>query len=389
MVRIKRFYRNEDIIRELERIGTDKIIMEHISSKMRFYTFLIEGVSPAIGNIIKQSALSRGTDAGINRLVIKGEPSSSDILIGGTKKEFQYIYEMMKEQPFKIRNIFKEIMETIDFVEKKRRTKIMGILNVTPDSFYDGGRYNDLKAAIDRGIKMKEEGADIIDVGGESSRPGSEPVDEETEKSRVFPVIEALSKEGITISIDTYKSGVAEGAIKRGAKIVNDISGLRFDKNMIDVVKNNDVDVVIMHMKGTPKNMQENPYYEDTMKEIIDFLKERIEFAEGSGVNPQRIIIDPGIGFGKRVIDNIKIMKNIFEFNSLRKPILIGASRKSFIGKLTGADVNERLPGSLLSVFLSIDAGVEYVRVHDVKETKQVIELYYRIMEEDDTIHNN
>lgn len=389
MVRIKEFYSKDQIIEQLKNIGTDKEVYNLLSDKMRFYTFLIEGVSPAIGNIIKQSALSRGTDAATNRLVIKGLPESSDILIGGTVKEFRNIYETMKEQPFKIQNIFKEIIEIIDFIEEEKRMKIMGILNVTPDSFYDGGKYVDTNAAISRGLEMIKEGAEIIDVGGESSRPGSEPVDEETELKRVLPVVEALSKEGITVSVDTYKSKVAEECIKKGAKIVNDISGLRFDDKMIDVVKDSGVKIVIMHMKGKPKDMQENPFYEDVIKEILGFFKERIEFVKNNGISKENIIVDPGIGFGKRVIDNIEILRNLREFKSLKKPVLLGASRKSFIGKITGADKEERLPGSLLAVFLALKAGVEYIRVHDVKETKQVIDLYNSVIKKNDTGNNN
>lgn len=389
MVRIKEFYSREDIIEQLKKIGVDKEVENLLCDKMRFYTFLIEGITPAMGNIIKQSALSRGTDAAINRLVIKGKPESSDILIGGTKREFENIYKMMQEQPFRLKNIFKEIIEIIDLLESRKKIKIMGILNVTPDSFYDGGKYVDTKSAILRGVEMFKEGAEIIDVGGESSRPGSEPIDEETEKKRVLPVVEVLAKEGITISIDTYKSSVAEECIKRGAKIVNDISGMRFDENMVKVVRDYDVKIVIMHMKGRPKDMQDNPIYEDVMKEILDFFSERIEFSEKNDIKGENIIIDPGIGFGKRVIDNIEILRNLKEFHSLKKPILLGASRKSFIGKLTGADKEERLPGSLLSVFLGLKSGIDYVRVHDVKETKQIIDLYYKIMEKDDTIHNN
>lgn len=388
MIRIKEFYSKEDIFEQLQKIGVDKEVLNLLSDKMRFYTFLIEGITPAMGNIIKQSALSRGTDAAINRFVIKGIPESSDVLIGGTKKEFENIYEAMQQQPFKLRNIFKEIVEMIDLTEKKKRMKIMGILNVTPDSFYDGGRYVDAKTAISKGIEMFREGAEIIDVGGESSRPGSEPIDEETEMKRVLPVVEALSKEGINVSIDTYKSKVAEECIKKGAKIVNDVSGMRFDQNMIKVVKDNNVKVIIMHMKGRPKDMQDNPIYNDVMKEILDFFSERIEFAEKNNVKGENIIIDPGIGFGKRVIDNIEILRNLKEFHSLKKPILLGASRKSFIGKLTGAEKEERLPGSLLSVFLALKSNVEYVRVHDVKETKQAIDLYYKIMEKDVTNYN-
>jgi dihydropteroate synthase len=264
------------------------------------------------------------------------------------------------------------------------RTHLMGILNVTPDSFSDGGKFFKVEDAVRRGIKMAEEGADIIDVGGESTRPGSDPITIEEELPRVIPVIEALSKEiGIIVSIDTYKSEVAKKALEAGAEMINDISALRFDPKMKEIVAEYKVPVVLMHIKGTPKNMQENPYYDDVIKEIIEYLKESIKIARGAGIKEENIIIDPGIGFGKRLEDNLNILKNLKKFSILNCPVLIGPSRKSFIGKILDLPVEERLEGSLAALAVAIMNGANIVRVHDVKESKRVASLVDAVLKTD------
>jgi dihydropteroate synthase len=250
----------------------------------------------------------------------------------------------------------------------------MGILNVTRDSFSDGGLYFDKSAAIKRAIQMVEEGADIIDIGGESTRPGAEPVTVEEELRRTIPVIEALAKEiNVPISIDTYKSEVAEKALEAGASIVNDISGLRFDPEMAKVVSDYKVPVVIMHIKGRPKDMQQNPVYEALVPEIMDYLREGIRLAKESGVSEDKIIIDPGIGFGKTFNQNLEIINNLHEFTLLEKPILIGPSRKAFIGKILGnVSETDRLEGTSAAVAISIMSGANIIRVHDIKEMVRV-----------------
>lgn len=259
----------------------------------------------------------------------------------------------------------------LDFSNK---TYIMGILNVTQDSFSDGGLYFDKSAAIKRAIQMVEEGADIIDIGGESTRPGAEPVTVEEELRRTIPVIEVLAKEiNVPISIDTYKSEVAKKALDAGASIVNDISGLRFDPEMAKVVSEYKVPVVIMHIKGRPKDMQQNPVYEALIPEIMDYLREGIRLAKESGVSEDKIIIDPGIGFGKTFNQNLEIINNLREFTLLEKPILIGLSRKAFIGKILGnVSVTDRLEGTAAAVAISIMNGANIIRVHDIKEMVRV-----------------
>jgi dihydropteroate synthase len=263
------------------------------------------------------------------------------------------------------------------FFDFSRKTYIMGILNVTPDSFSDGGIFFDKSAAIRQGIKMAEDGADIIDIGGESTRPGSEPVTIEEELRRTISVIEALAEEvNIPISIDTYKAEVAKRALDAGAEMVNDISGLRYDPLMPKVVAEYKVPVVIMHIKGSPKDMQKNPVYEALLPEIMDYLREGIRIAMKAGIPENNIIIDPGIGFGKRSEHNLEIIHALSEFALLEKPLLVGPSRKAFIGNILG-DVppGERFEGTAAAVAVSIFNGADIVRVHDVKEMAKVAKV--------------
>jgi dihydropteroate synthase len=258
-----------------------------------------------------------------------------------------------------------------------KKTYIMGILNVTPDSFSDRGLYFNKSKAIKRAIQMVEDGADIIDVGGESTRPGSESITIDEELKRIIPVIEVLSKEiKIPISIDTYKSEVTRIALDAGASMINDISGLRFDPKMAEIVSEYQVPVVIMHIKGRPKDMQQNPVYEALIPEIMDYLREGIAIATRSGISEDKIIIDPGIGFGKTSEHNLEIINKLWEFTSLEKPILIGPSRKAFIGKILGdVPVTERLEGTAAVVAISIMNGANMIRVHDVKEMVRVAKV--------------
>jgi dihydropteroate synthase len=256
------------------------------------------------------------------------------------------------------------------------RTHLMGVLNVTPDSFSDGGKFFKSDDAVRQGMEMIEQGADMIDVGGESTRPGSDPLPTEDELSRVIPVIESLSAESdVPISIDTYKAEVARRALDAGAQMINDISALRFDPGMKEVVQEYRVPVVLMHIKGTPKEMQKDPHYDDVIAEITEYLRQSIKMAEEAGISRERIIIDPGIGFGKRLQDNLNILKNLKEFSILECPILVGCSRKSFIGKILDLPVEERLEGSLAALAVAVMNGANIVRVHDVRESKRVVGL--------------
>jgi dihydropteroate synthase len=260
------------------------------------------------------------------------------------------------------------------------KTYIMGILNVTPDSFSDGGKFLDPGAAIDHAKLMVEQGADIIDVGGESSRPGSEPVSVEDEKRRVIPVIRKLVKElDVPLSIDTYKSGVAKDALDAGACLVNDISGLRFSPDMASVVADAKASVVVMHIKGTPKTMQKDPKYKNVVKEVMDQLKAQTDLARKAGVPKDKILVDPGIGFGKTVEHNCRLIAEVGQLKKLGYPILIGTSRKTFIGKVLGTEVDDRLEGTIATNVVAVLGGVDFVRVHDVKEIKRALTMTDRL----------
>ena len=256
------------------------------------------------------------------------------------------------------------------------RTWIMGILNVTPDSFSDGGAYPDKEKAIERGLEMIEEGADVIDVGGESTRPGARPVSEDEEMGRILPVVRGLRKSAaVLLSVDTMKATVAEAALEAGADIINDVSAFRFDPRMAGVVSRQGAAVVLMHMKGTPETMQSDPRYADLFDEIGWFLKDRIEEARSAGIGRGRIIVDPGIGFGKSPEDNLALIDNLGFLEELGCPVLVGASRKSFIGKALGLPVTERLEGSIAAGVLSIARGAHILRVHDVRAMRRAADM--------------
>jgi dihydropteroate synthase len=267
-------------------------------------------------------------------------------------------------------------------LELGKRTLIMGIINVTPDSFSDGGKFFDPKVAISHAKSLVSQGADIIDVGGESTRPGSESVTMDEEIRRVIPVIEGIFDEiKVPISIDTCKSEVAKAALDAGACIINDISAARSDPKIANVAAESSSLLILMHMQGTPKDMQKNPQYGDVMGDIKEFLRERLDFALSKGVPKENIIIDPGIGFGKTLEHNYEIIRRLGELKDLNLPILIGTSRKSFIGNTLELDVNERLEGTLATITMSIINGADIIRVHDVKEavrTAKMTDAIYR-----------
>ena len=254
------------------------------------------------------------------------------------------------------------------------RTFIMGVLNITPDSFSDGGKYFDSKLNLDRvvedAIRMENEGADFLDIGGESTRPGSEMVSLDDELERVIPVINALKgKVNIPLSIDTYKSTVADEALKAGAIIVNDISGFRFDEKMPEVTSKHNASCILMHIKGTPKDMQKDPQYDDVVREVYDYLAESVKTAENAGI--KQVVTDVGIGFGKTLEHNLTLIKNLARFKELNYPILMGLSRKSFMDKIHPTPVEDRLEGTIAANTASIFNGANIIRVHDVLENKR------------------
>jgi len=256
----------------------------------------------------------------------------------------------------------------------------MGVVNVTPDSFSDGGRFLDHDRAIAQGLKLLDDGADILDIGGQSTRPGSVAVSPAEEQDRVIPVIKALSDQGAVVSVDTYFASVMAAAIKAGARIVNDVTALEGDKNALGVVLESGVHVILMHMQGQPQTMQDNPVYDDVVDDVLDYLKTRVAVCQSAGIGLEKIAVDPGIGFGKTPDHNLEILSSLARFQQSGCPVVLGASRKSFIDRIAGpATADQRLGGSIAAVLAGLGQGVQIFRVHDVFETRQAIKIFNAI----------
>ncbi len=373
----------------MESLPIDRGGIPIMAPKGEFFIFKTSNISSTAANILKQQMLSIGGECAVSKFVATCSVKESPVILMGTRRHFLRLIESLKNQYFGLGKFREELIETFEDIkdnqvfrvgEKEfalsKKTIIMGILNVTPDSFSDGGRFLNVNRAIEAALQMEQEGADIIDIGGESTRPGADPINIETEQSRVIPVIEGIQKHSkIPLSIDTVKSKVAEEALENGVSLVNDISGLNFDEEMANVVSKCGASVVLMHIKGKPKNMQENPKYENLIDEILCSLSSSIERALNAGIEKDKILIDPGIGFGKEWKDNYIILRYLREFKSLGFPILVGPSRKSFIGNLLDLPVQERVEGSLAAVCCAIMNGANIVRVHDVKETVRAVKV--------------
>ena len=266
------------------------------------------------------------------------------------------------------------------WLKSPSRTLIMGILNLTPDSFSDGGQFNSIQKALDHTMEMIEAGADIIDIGGESTRPGSKPISFNEEIQRTVPVIEEIRKiTDCAISIDSYKSEVVEAALNVNANIVNDISGLTYDNKMAKLISDNKAPLILMHMKGKPLDMQKNPIYDDLISEICNFFSNQIFFANSVGIDSSKIILDPGIGFGKRIEDNFEIIRELKQIRAMGFPVLIGPSRKSFIGDTLNLPTDDRIEGTMATITAGLLNGANIVRVHDIKETLRTVSIAERI----------
>jgi len=367
-----------------------------MAPKAVFRAVKIEDVSVTAANILKQDMLSRGGDAATSYGTIDHSAKKTDVLLFGTIAQFKSLIERLKSQQFHLPQIACAIERSLNNYDLRAlpvlgmefgtKTYVMGILNVTPDSFSDGGKYLSSEKAVARANEMISEGADIIDIGGESTRPGADEVDEEEELKRVIPVIEGISsvisRQPLPIiSVDTRKSKVAEAAIKAGASIINDVSGLLFDRNMAEVAAAHKATVVIMHSKGTPKTMQDSPSYGDVVSEILGFFEKSIKDACRSGISEYNIILDPGIGFGKTVEHNLEVLKRLDEFRVFGLPVCVGTSRKSFIGKILGQDTAEqRDEGTLATIALAISKKVDIIRVHNVKNACRAAVISDRIV---------
>ncbi|HSB03868.1 MAG TPA: dihydropteroate synthase [Thermodesulfobacteriota bacterium] len=370
------------------KVGVAPTGMKLMEGKTIHLNLKVEGITPRASNLLKQEMLSLGGDAAVDGRGLDCSTELTDAILIGTHKQFERLTSKLEQYPvfqdliFALKSALKNLSKTHYTLRCRKRTFVlgkktllMGVLNVTPDSFSDGGLFFEKEKAVAQGLKMVEEGADLIDIGGESTRPGSRPLDPKEELRRVIPVIESLvQRTDVPISIDTYKSFVAREAIRAGAAMINDISGLHFDLNLADVGAKEKVPMILMHIRGTPETMQTDIHYDALFSEIIQSLRESVHHAESAGVDPDQIIIDPGIGFGKTLEHNLLLLKHLSEFRILGKPLLVGTSRKSFIGKiLKTQEVSERLEGTLASIAIGVLNGAHIIRCHDVLQAKKAI----------------
>lgn len=388
------FYQPEEIKRIMHDIGVDPVGIKIMLPKAVNFLIRLNSINNISANILKQEMLSLGADAAINRSSLTGKVKKTDCLIIGQLTQLKSLVQKLKLQPFGLHKIAVELEQNIKnytrgnfivplrkgFLNLTNKTHIMGIINITPDSFSGDGLYsansiNYPALALNKALELAREGADIIDIGGQSSRPGAKNISTKEELQRAIPVIKLLAKKIKTpISIDTTKAEVAKAALEEGAQIINDISGLR-DKSMVKLAAKYKAVVVIMHMLGKPANMQNIINYRSLIDDIASYLKNAIFSAHEAGIKPEKIIIDPGIGFGKKPEDNLEIIKKLADFKSLGKPILLGASKKSFIAKVLGPDLKARFVGTLAVSVMAAERGANILRVHDVKATFQALKM--------------
>lgn len=363
----------QDIEHELEKIGFDSSYIKKAADKYRYKTIKIFDLSIAQANILKQTALTFGADCAVNREILTAKKLTTDTILGGSYSQLIKIAEKLKQQPFAMKVLSKNILELL--INKPRTTKIVGILNVTPDSFSDGGLYTDIKSAQKHLISMINDGADVIDIGAESTRPYSEEVPAEEQIKRLTPILKFIKSENLKTltSVDTRSSIVAEFALDNGVNIINDVSGFDYDSLMPKIISKYQAQVIIQHSQGLPNNMQNNPTYSDVVEEIYKSLQSKLNLATDAGI--KNIILDVGIGFGKSQKDNFEILNRIEEFYSLNSPIMVGVSRKSLLG-LSNSDDNTLKDSLTLAIsYPLIQKGVDYLRVHNVKLHKMLYEL--------------
>jgi dihydropteroate synthase len=380
----------EDASEEMLELGVYKNDITELSEKSIFRNIKVKNLEIRSANLLKQVALSVGADISFSNDAILMSENTTDVIISASLEQYNKLYHKLQNKQLELPKFAEEIKEVLINYDRKYKmvridnrdfdfndkTYVMGILNLTPDSFSDAGRYFDVEAAVARAKKMVEEGADIIDIGAESTRPGAEYVDVQEELRRILPVVKRLVDDlEVPISIDTYKASVAEECLKIGAHIINDISGLKADHRMAEVISDYNAFCILMHTQGMPKTMQKNPQYEDLVDDLVLELKESIKIAKLAGIKEEKIILDPGIGFGKGQQHNLEIIKRLDEFRSLGYPLLIGASRKSFIGNILDVSVEDRLEGSLAVAAISAYSGAAILRVHDVLETARVLRV--------------
>jgi len=366
-----------DLEQELINIGYDKSYAFKGKEKFEYLNFKIFNVTSPQGNIIKQLALSVGADCATHKNVITGEIQNSDCILGGNISQLHTIAQKLQLQPFGLKDLGAKIEEKLT-CQTPSKTKIMGILNVTPDSFSDGGQYFNVEDAINHLNELINDGADIIDIGAETTKPGSKEVSGDEQLKRIIPVLNYINKNKITvpISIDTRNSNVANVCAGLGVSIINDVSGFDFDKNMADIVAKHGLKIIIQHSQGKPENMQDNPQYDNIMDDIFKSLKNKIDYAISKGIKKENIIIDAGIGFGKTREQNFEILKRWKEFQTLNCPIMLGVSRKSLLNMPNTSNEEKDLYTLALNSIL-INENVDYVRVHNVKIHKKLIEMLH------------
>jgi len=387
----------EDARYELQKIGVSSQGVEVMAPKALGCVVKLCGVRVGAANILKQEMLSLGGDAAVARGVVEGRAAVSDvILLGDASKLRKLVGKLEHQAVFGLPQIAAWLQRALrdlttplpaldcrGLLLELTRPRLMGIVNVTPDSFSDGGKWLEPEAAVEHGACLVAQGADMLDVGGESTRPGAAEVPAEVEMERIVPVIAALRREvNVPLSIDTRRAAVARAALDAGAHVVNDISALRHDPDMIPLLREHpDVPVILMHMQGTPGTMQANPHYTDTVQEVLAFFAARLDDCEQAGLPRQRLLLDPGIGFGKRHEDNLILLRKLPELRTFGLPVVLGASRKSFIGRIVECEPDERLPGTLAVTALAAQGGADIIRVHDVAANRQALETALAIGE--------
>lgn len=382
--------------RELGRMGVDPGGIRRLAPKMTSHCIHIPRLQCCQANILKQEMLALGGDAAVARGSVACSIEFSDAILMGTEKQLRRLCARLAAQPFHLPLLGQELATLLDRIvapPKLWRTArrelslsrplIMGILNVTPDSFSDGNRYRDPARAVARAEEMQAEGADIIDIGGESTRPGSQAVTPEEEANRVVPVIAELARRtSLPLSLDSWKGSVARRAMDAGAEIINDISGLTFDPGLAGVAAESGAGVVLMHTRGTPDDMQRNTGYDDLLAEVTGGLRCSVATARAAGIGHDRIAVDPGIGFAKDFHGNLELLRRLGELRSLGLPLLVGTSRKSFIGAAIGREVADRLFGTAATVALAVSNGASILRVHDVAAMRDVADMARAIVED-------
>lgn len=382
--------RPEDLRAQMTALGVHAKATDRMADKAQFRPVRLENVDGRAAALLKQEMLALGADCAVHQRVAGFKADPAAVVLLGSRRDYERLAERLKEQPFGLASVGQEVLAAVAgfdglSVEPLRcgdrelllgeRTLVMGIMNITPDSFSGDGLGDDVAAALEQAHRFVAEGADILDVGGESTRPGSEGVSVEEELERTLPVVEGIAQElGCVVSIDTTKPEVARLAVAAGASMINDVYGLRAD-GMIEVLAETGVPAVIMHMRGEPRTMQEQPHYDDVIADIYGFLAERVEAAVAGGVERSQLLVDPGIGFGKTVNHNLEILRRLRELRSLGLGVLIGTSRKSTIGKVLDLPAEERIFGTAATCAVAIANGADVIRVHDVGEMKQVAQM--------------